>query len=353
MLAAWRVLIEGRKIETPIEIALFYSQMKKLLKDGLTAAARATGGTILVIGLVSVFLAPQFWLADLLINFRVHFVGALLLCLLPLVMWRRPVSALLLLAGTVFLAWPVLAYLKLPFSQPVTLADVPDDQRVYRLLCYNVYTANIRYEDVSDFVADTRADFVLFIETDKRWADEMDWELRDHYEHRFAEPRSDNFGMSFYSKLPWKEIRLLEHMDQPAIEAVFDLPEGPLRMIGIHPTPPMRASLAASRNAQFEKLGEYLATLPVTEKRIVAGDFNLTPWSPHFKRLLERCQLSDSAVGRGIQNTWYRAPLLVTGLPIDHVLVSESIDVIDRRIGPPIGSDHRPLLVDLWLHPSD
>ena len=46
------------------------------------------------------------------------------------------------------------------------------------------------------------------------------------------------------------------------------------------------------------------------------GDFNLTPWSPHFQDLLSRGDLRDSSLGRGIQNTWYKFPTLLCGLPL-------------------------------------
>jgi endonuclease/exonuclease/phosphatase (EEP) superfamily protein YafD len=31
------------------------------------------------------------------------------------------------------------------------------------------------------------------------------------------------------------------------------------------------------------------------------------------------------------------------------VLYSDGFEVIDRRLGPPLGSDHRPVVVDLAL----
>ena len=81
---------------------------------------------------------------------------------------------------------------------------------------------------------------------------------------------------------------------------------------------------------------------------VVAGDFNATPWSPHFQDVLSQSDLQDTGAGRGIQNTWYRFPVLFLGLPIDHIL-TRGVAVLQRQIGPPIGSAHRPLVLDFLL----
>jgi len=37
------------------------------------------------------------------------------------------------------------------------------------------------------------------------------------------------------------------------------------------------------------------------------------------------------------------------GLPVDHCLVSPSVALVSRTVGPDVGSDHRPLLVEFSL----
>ena len=91
------------------------------------------------------------------------------------------------------------------------------------------------------------------------------------------------------------------------------------------------------------------------ERLIVAGDFNLTPWSFGLARLDRRLGLErrDRAVA-----TW---PALgrIGGalrplppvLPLDHVYAGREWRTVSVRRGPRLGSDHFPLIVDLVLRP--
>ena len=88
--------------------------MTKVLKENLAASVQAIGGTLLVIGLASDLLARSVWVADLMINFRVHFVVCLLVCGLLLILLRTSVAVMAMLVGTAWLAIPMYPYLKLP-----------------------------------------------------------------------------------------------------------------------------------------------------------------------------------------------------------------------------------------------
>ena len=78
---------------------------------------------------------------------------------------------------------------------------------------------------------------------------------------------------------------------------------------------------------------------------VLLGDLNLTPYAPAFTRLLEHpaCATS-SATGAGARPG--RPASGPSRCAIDHVLVPRSSCVIRAEIGPSIGSDHRPVLVD-------
>jgi endonuclease/exonuclease/phosphatase (EEP) superfamily protein YafD len=73
---------------------------------------------------------------------------------------------------------------------------------------------------------------------------------------------------------------------------------------------------------------------------VVVGDLNVTPWSAHYRRLLAEAELIDSqrVTACNPVGPHSAGPL---GLPIDHVLHSDDVTVLDRELGPSFGSDHR------------
>lgn len=79
-------------------------------------------------------------------------------------------------------------------------------------------------------------------------------------------------------------------------------------------------------------------------RRIVEGDFNATPWSPSFRKLLHDGRLTSSLDGYGVQVSWPESnPLL--RIPIDHALLGPALAATDRGTGPSFGSQHRSLHV--------
>ncbi|HEU4601170.1 MAG TPA: endonuclease/exonuclease/phosphatase family protein, partial [Steroidobacteraceae bacterium] len=81
---------------------------------------------------------------------------------------------------------------------------------------------------------------------------------------------------------------------------------------------------------------------------LVAGDFNITPWSSYYQQFVKDSTLSDSDWGQGLPASW-PSVLGPLGIRIDHCLHSAHWDVIATHTGPELGSDHLPVTVDLQL----
>ncbi len=82
--------------------------------------------------------------------------------------------------------------------------------------------------------------------------------------------------------------------------------------------------------------------------RLVVGDFNASPYNRWFHQLLG-LGLRDAheAVGRPFATTWPNGEHLVPPLLLDHLFVDPPIVPLHVREGHGVGSDHRPIIVDL------
>ena len=105
----------------------------------------------------------------------------------------------------------------------------------------------------------------------------------------------------------------------------------------------------ADRLAQADRLATDLAAS--RRPLIVAGDLNAPKGSPIVHALLDiglRDAFSSAAVGYGYTHGHSLRPGF-SFLRIDHILVSPTLGVRDCVVGGKEGSDHRPVIADLWL----
>jgi endonuclease/exonuclease/phosphatase (EEP) superfamily protein YafD len=134
------------------------------------------------------------------------------------------------------------------------------------------------------------------------------------------QPREDNFGIGLLSKLPLAESEIVHigSADVPSVLATVSTGDTNLRVLATHPLPPVGREYARRRSEQLDRLPDFVRSpLPV----LLLGDLSVTPWNHHFRRLLARTGLQDSAQGYGVQPTWPNYnPIL--RIPIDHCLHS-------------------------------
>jgi endonuclease/exonuclease/phosphatase (EEP) superfamily protein YafD len=187
---------------------------------------------------------------------------------------------------------------------------------------------------------------VLLVETSDAWIQALS-PLAGEYPHQLTRPRSDNFGVALYSRRALQEadIRMFGAAGVPSVVARIEYRGSPLHILLTHPVPPMSGHNALLRDGQL--VAAAVAAQALGPRTILAGDFNTTPWSPVFADVLARSGLRDSAHGFGPQPTWPTTLPWPCRIPIDHCLHSSDLEVVDRRTGADIGSDHLPLIIEL------
>jgi len=224
-----------------------------------------------------------------------------------------------------------------------------------RVLSFNVLAGNLTPNAVLQFVRASDADLVVLVDA-KRWRwRQVVSDLCGPYPYHVPQSWPEAPRIFLFSRFPIvTENLVVEH--QPRLHGrraylAAELAVGGRRLVlaGVHAPLPSPGAPGRHRRRELDPLTEIVrhTDRPV----IVAGDFNATPWSPHFRDLVRAAGLRNAADGQGYVATWPRR-CWPAQIPIDHVLLKGPWAVQTLRRGPAAGSDHYPIIADLRLLPN-
>jgi endonuclease/exonuclease/phosphatase (EEP) superfamily protein YafD len=214
-----------------------------------------------------------------------------------------------------------------------------------KILTSNVRRYNTHHQPVLDLISKETPDVVTLQELDDVWLKDLK-PLNETYPYRRIIRMNYRERLALYSRLPiiTSQEKNFGSFRIPVLITTLDVKGHHLVIYTTHLTSPSTLWDARARNQALLQLAQEIHV--VKEPAILIGDMNISPWSPYFYDLLRTSGLKDSREGFGIQASWPTyVPLFL--IPVDHCLVHPSIQVLDRRIGPKIGSDHYPILIKL------
>jgi endonuclease/exonuclease/phosphatase (EEP) superfamily protein YafD len=279
------------------------------------------------------------WLPDLASHFAPHYS----LILLPATAWmlaqRRFRSGGLLAAA---LAVNLYALSAAAPRLPETPADAP---RI-RVASINVWRDNKDGERIAEMLREAKVDVVLLMEVNASWMERLA-PLRGYLPYVVELPQDDCFGIALFSRIPLDDARIEWTTSglTPAIFARLTLGHRAIRLLGLHPVPPVSALQWSWRNDQLADAARIAAA--TKEPLLVFGDFNATPWNVHLRAWTR---------GGGLQippalwhPSWPAFAPRPLRIPIDLVLASHHWRYTDYHTLAGIGSDHLPVLAELAL----
>ena len=209
----------------------------------------------------------------------------------------------------------------------------------------NVYKNNRDYAAIAALIRRERPDVLGFVEVLPHLVAGLEATdvVRD-YPYRYDHPVGVQGLALWFRERPVavEEPAIFAPEGNPVYRTTVRLDGRDVRVWLVHPPNPIGAGHTRA-NPDLKALG--LAVGRERGPRVVAGDMNRTEGSPYFGDFLRDSGLRDSRLGFGPQPSWpswsfYR-------IPIDHAFVSDDLAVVSRRPGPPIGSDHLPLLFEV------
>jgi endonuclease/exonuclease/phosphatase (EEP) superfamily protein YafD len=283
------------------------------------------------------------WPLELMSHFAVQLLAFQVIGLALLLVCRRQRIAALFLPFALVNALVVAPYAFVPTWRAEA---APGPTRLV------VLSANIHYERHKDQllrkeIERVDPDVILLIEPSEEWISDKS-PLRARYRHVIFHRDGAGTGIMIASRIPWERAKTLNLSStySPSIYATFCPapergPAGCVDMLGVHPISPIGARRSHMRDAELQAVAKFVNDHH-SDRFVVLGDFNTTPWSVKFSELLQNSGLSETPVGRGLTATWMsKNPLL--GLPIDHILVGRDVQVAHQEVGQEIGSEHYPI----------
>lgn len=219
-----------------------------------------------------------------------------------------------------------------------------------KIISFNVLHSNRNTAEALELIVRESPDVVIVTEATETWQRALA-ELAAIYPYRIygpfgGLPDQDPHAIGMLAKRPWLATGI-EHSNRTGRAFAVWARFAELTVVGVHLMNPILRPAIDQR----VEAGQ-LATLVTKVKGpvIVAGDFNMTPFSSRFATLIKNAGLMRA--GGGLNASW---PALIApyGLPLDHHLVGGGISSASMRPGPRLDSDHLPMIGTFELKTPD
>lgn len=279
-------------------------------------------------------------------------IGLVLLCIAMLALvWRNyrmavcPVPLVLL---TVL--WPCLN---------VGGAPVTNRGPVLRVISANLLMVNRNTEPILAEIEAASADVVFLQEYTEHGDEAFSARLGAIYPHRIIFPQEDSFGAAIYSRHPFvgepRRDNSLGKWLITQLSAQIQVGGHTVDCRNIHLVPPRTLSYTTEH---FDEMRDFADTLSQDRDTlvIIAGDFNFTG-STLQARAIEASGFHDAFIeaGAGRGSTWPVNGIFryLPGIRLDHIFLSPALSCRFIQTGQGQGSDHRPLIAEIELPPSE
>jgi endonuclease/exonuclease/phosphatase (EEP) superfamily protein YafD len=317
----------------------------------------------MIVGLIGSWLGllgRLHWFLDLFSHWRWQYLGFSLLAVVWS-LWQNKRRMLVCTVLTLLLNAALIGQLALTGN--LSKARLAKDFHL-RVLSFNVLTSNPNTDGVLDYLRQSEADVIMLMEVDATWARLLEPLTQTHPHHRI-QSRGDNFGIAIFSRLPLDGLEIVEisEAEVPSVDARLTINGRQLAILGTHTLPPMGKAYTTERDQQLTAIAEHVKASHTPT--LVIGDLNASPWSHGMDLLQAGGTLGFRSIDPPWSPTWYavslsssertngkrvsksRPALSLFSIPIDHALCSQPLVITSRSVGPELGSDHRPLIVDV------
>ncbi|MCB0407154.1 MAG: endonuclease/exonuclease/phosphatase family protein [Bdellovibrionales bacterium] len=250
--------------------------------------------------------------------------------------YRKTIVVFTLAMG-VFHIFKVLPYWLKSAGQKV---ENHESYEKFNIFYANINSQNVEKEKLIKYLEKARPSIALLLEVNSSWAKELK-KIKEVFPYTKAIVQEGNFGIAILSQslIKIKDVFVDRENQIPALFVQVTQNGVDLNVLLLHAHPPLGKYATIVRDQYLEMLAQKISE--ISDSLLVCGDFNSGPWTSIFESFLSKSQLQMG----GVVRSWPEVSVFPK-LPIDHCL-AKGVEILQYEKGPRIGSDHRPLLVQL------
>jgi endonuclease/exonuclease/phosphatase (EEP) superfamily protein YafD len=224
--------------------------------------------------------------------------------------------------------------------------DAPaSNKRLLRVVTFNLWGPNNRMDDVAKYLSAENPDVIVLQEVRPHHGSRLLDTLSLRYPHRAGDS-----GLVILSKYPFLADGRLDRSGYPSGMSLvvrwvrLDVAGVEFDLAGVHLARPFYPKL---QQQDILTLAQFVRQQ--SGPLIVAGDFNMSPWTDKLRTFTDATRLDRYNT---FQPTW---PMRLHGVrlsplfTIDNVFASRQFTSLGTTVGPYLGSDHRAVVADIAL----
>ncbi len=187
----------------------------------------------------------------------------------------------------------------------------------------NLANAENDYDSVVNYLLSLKVDFISFQELTPDWNAELSRRLIPSFQYNHTMTRLDQYGMGFFSKIPFESIDTIFFDLVPSLVGTIYLDVGnPVHILSCQVIPPVNQAAFSMIEQHFHHLSTYLKNLD--GGIIVLGDLHLPPWSSEIQKFKSMSDLQDSR--RDINPRNHDGSMSLPRIPVEHIFYSKEFE---------------------------
>ena len=302
---------------------------------------------LLIPNLASLF-AESSWICEISTHFRVqYFIGACIISFMLMISKNWLLVFITLLIG-IFNGYEVIK-----FSNNIKI-----EEPKLTLYHHNILLANKNLEEITDHIIDNNYDVAIIQEATPHLSQHIE-KLRKKFPYIIDRAKYGAYGNIILSQhkitqqqiIPFNKNIQLGHnvIENEAITFSITHPEydEDITIYTFHAVVGLSKETQIWRDQDLKDLSSIVSNNS-SKYKILTGDWNITPYSPVFKQILDLSELEFYTSNIYSTPTW-PSPLKykIFQIPIDYILTSKNMKADISVLKNSMGSDHYPVIAKI------